>query len=460
MTLPPVLRRTPNPGVAARALALCLLLALSLCLLAPAAAGARRRGHLESQVGEQSATGALGGSNGPPASGGEGSPETGAGTPETGTPGAGGGTPEGGTPEGGTPETGNGAPESGAGTHGSERRERREARRQRRERRQALAQAGCSITLQAPEVAAAGAPLALSGAIGCAEAQAESGQTVTLYQKLVGTPGFQPVATATSEAGGAFHLALAALEGNSVFYALAGDARSARSRVQAAPAITIAAPAAGAVLPSERGHASSATAPPAGGAVTFTGTVSPADAGTTVALQRELGDDRWQRIATGHVQPDGDYSVVHAFGRAGKITLRVLVRSHGRFMTSASAPATYTVSGRRHGSAGSPVPSKTVTYALDLTPPPASAPVGETVTFTGTAVPAQEGQKVELERESLSGVHGFRVIATATVGAGSSFSIAHAFRGVGVALLRIGVPAAAGVQSADGEPFKLEVTPR
>ncbi len=496
MLLPSVWRRTSVCGVAA--------LALGVCLLTPAAAGAHRRASLESAVGEEAAAAALGESS---AAG----------------------------------QSSEAAPPS--------RREEREQRRQARseraeerrqarsntsgERRAGRADLGCAIELQAPHVADAGVALSLAGTLSCAESTAAADQAVSLYRKLARTPGFTLLASAVTEADGAFKFAASQLEGNSVFYATAGAARSARTRVSAAPAVTISAPAAGALLPAGgRGRARSADAPGAD-AVTFSGTLSPATASTNIALEQEFRGGGWHRIAFAHVDEDGSFSIVHSFSRTGQVTLRVLVRSHGRFITSASAPVTYLVTRlvTRHrvrpitiqtspeelaygsslsiagtvagpaeqpltlfaqtkggafeaiatgtssaneysfsamplqstryrvasASASSAVVTVTPTYALTPTPAPASAVVGEALTFTGIVAPAQE-QTVDLERESLSGVHGYHVLASATVSPTGSYSIGYTFPALGQALLRISVRAGTDLGSTASQPFELQVT--
>lgn len=421
MLLHSVLRRAHVPGIAA--------LALGACLLSPAGASAHMRRAVQATVSEEAAAGALA-------------------------------------------EPGSGSPESAESPREARATERREAREQRRkarseraeERREAHAQAGgrrraaradagCTIQLHAPHVASAGVALALAGTLSCGEAQSAAEQTVTLYRKLARTPGFTLLATATTQSDGAFELPATTLEGNSVFYASAGAARSARTRVKAAPALIITAPAPGTPLLAVGGERASSAAAPAAGAITFTGTLSPAAAGTNVQLQRELGGGRWQRVAFGRVQANGDFSIVHSFSRRGEITLRALVRSHGRFITSASAPVTYLLT-RHPGTALASKPSSAVTPA----PSPTSANVGEALTFTGTVAPAQ-GQTVDLERESLSGLHGYHVIASATVSASGSYTIPYTFAAIGPARLRIGVPANAALIAGASEPFELEVTP-
>jgi len=420
MLLHSVWRRTHLPGIAA--------LALGACLLTPAAASARVRPAVESAVSEEAAAGALA--------------ETTSGSPE------GAESPR----------------EARAKARRQAREEKRQARSERAEerreahaqagstRRAARADAGCTIRLRAPHLASAGAPLAIYGTLSCAEGESAAEQTVALYGRLVHTSGFTLAATATTQAGGAFELPTT-LEGDSVFYARAGAARSARTLVKAAPTVVLTAPAAGTPLLVAGARRASSAAAPAAGAVTFTGTLSPAGAGANVQLQRQLRGGGWMRIAFGHVQAGGAFSIAHTFSRPGEVTLRALVRSHGRFVTSASAPVTYLLT-RRLGAPVASKPSSLVTPA----PAPASATAGEALTFTGTVAPA-EGQTVDLERESVSGVHGYHVIASATVSPSGSYAIAHTFTAIGPALLRIGVPADAALLAGASEPFELEVTP-
>jgi len=493
MLLPSVWRRTSVCGITA--------LALGACLLTPAAASAHRRASLEAPVSEEAAAGALNESS-TAASSGEASGET-----------------------------RRQAREERRQARSERSEERRQARSQARsERRAGRADLSCTIELHAPHVASAGAALSLAGTLSCAEAESAADQTVTLYRKLAGTPGFTVLTTATTEADGTFGFAAFQLEGNSVFYASAGAARSVRTRVKAAPTITVSTPVAGTLLPASGGGRARSADAPAADPVAFTGTLSPATAGTNVALEREFRSGGWHRIAFGHVQANGDFSIVHGFSRPGQVTLRVLVRSHGRFMTSASAPVTYLVTRTRirpitiqaspdplafgssvsiagtvtgageqaltlfartkggvfepiaagassenaysfsamplqstryrvaSASGSSTIVTVTPTYAVTPVPAPTSAKTGEALTFTGVVAPAQ-GQAVDLERENLSGLHGYHVIASAPVSSAGSYSIAYTFTTVGEALLRIGVPAGAELDGGASAPFELEVTP-
>lgn len=225
------------------------------------------------------------------------------------------------------------------------RRARHEARRTRREDRGEE----CTADLRATRsIVTAATPLSLLGTVSCPEASNAAGQLVTLFQKVARTPGFNAAATTTTAADGTFQFTPEGLETNSIFYVRAGDARSGRASVKVTPSVTIGTPAAGAQLFIGGTHAAHASADNTS-AVTFTGTVSPADAGATVSLQREYRAGAWHRIGGGsRVGDEGAYSIVHTFSRPGRANIRVVVHSHGLEMTSASAPATYEISrGRR-----------------------------------------------------------------------------------------------------------------
>jgi hypothetical protein len=489
---------------------LAAILLTALFMLLPAAASAHRRARLQAQVSEEAATGALQGST---------SSSTASETPaETG--------------ESSGPSSGEETSESPSRSRKEERRERREERRERRQARaDARADSGCTVELQAPQIVTSEASLTLTGTVSCPEPGAAGEQTVTLYQKLIGTPGYTAAATSTTEADGDFQFPLTGLGLNSAFYVRVGNAKSARIRVQVAPSVTIDSPAVGTPLFTGGGSRAASASTLASSAVTFAGTVSPEDAGATVILERGFTRGGWVSIGAGHVDEEGNYSIVHTFSKPGETNIRVVVRSHRTYMKTASAPVTYLISPRRKSAvtiqpssdplpyggvltlsgtvagpedqsvtlyaqtgtgafapvakatavgsaysfsvsplqstryrvasalASSPVLAETVTFALSGTAAPASATVGETLTFTGSVTPAHEGQQVDLERENLSGLGGYHVIASATTSSSGTYSLAYAFHEIGAALLRIGVPGNTEVATGDGAPFKLAVMP-
>jgi hypothetical protein len=316
-----------------------------LCLLFAAAAGARGVYRLQSSVSEESVTGTLQEAVS--------ESEVPAGSPEE--------------PSG----------ESSSQTRHEERRERREEREKLREERRADRQAvqstgPCTIDLKASKrIATAGTALDLAGTLTCTEPEDVSGQTVTLYQKLARTPGFTEAGTTSTEADGGFELTPPHLEANSIFYVSADGATSARASVKVAPQITIVSPTAGTELFTGTNRALRASAEDAS-AVSFTGTVTAADAGATVSLQREYRQGAWHRIGGGGVvNEEGEYSISHTFLRPGEATVRVVVHSHHLFITSDSAPITYQISRRR---------SRQITIDSSANP----AVYGQQVTISGT----------------------------------------------------------------------------
>ncbi|MGO9489078.1 MAG: hypothetical protein ACLQBB_08655 [Solirubrobacteraceae bacterium] len=156
--------------------------------------------------------------------------------------------------------------------------------------------------------------------------------------------------------------------------------------------------------------------------------------------------------------------------------LTLLARSAGaHFVTVASGtsqaggaysfevtPLRNTVYRVRSASASSSELFVGVTYALALPSAPSAVAVGEQATFSGTVAPAPAGQIVHLEAESGSGtpagIH-YRVLATGSVGQGSSYSIQYAFHRPGSYRVRIAVPPGLEMLGARSEPFELTVTP-
>jgi hypothetical protein len=79
--------------------------------------------------------------------------------------------------------------------------------------------------------------------------------------------------------------------------------------------------------------------------VSFTGTVSPADAGHRILLQRQaaLDGDRWVAVDGGFVRADGSYTIVHRFRVPGDRTLRTLLLPNRRTVRSPSSPISITI---------------------------------------------------------------------------------------------------------------------
>ncbi len=96
-------------------------------------------------------------------------------------------------------------------------------------------------------------------------------------------------------------------------------------------------------------------------------------------------------------------------------------------------------------------------YLLTAEPAPATIAAGARLSFTGTVLAAPAGQPVFLERENGAGPS-FHVIASASVGADSSYSIPYAFGRRTSAVLRIRVPANSVSDGSTSEPFSVGVS--
>jgi hypothetical protein len=200
----------------------------------------------------------------------------------------------------------------------------------------------CSVDLEASaSVISPAAPIGFAGTLSCPEDVSAAGQTVALYQKVVLTSGFSLAASTSTEAGGAFRLALPGPELTSAFYVRCDGAKSAHVKIKVAVQVSIDAPVAGTQLVVGVDHREGSSA--AGGAVTFTGTVSPTDAGATVTLQRKTRSGAWRRMGHGLVDSEGGYSISRSLFRRGEAIIRAVVHSHRLYVKSYSAPITYQI---------------------------------------------------------------------------------------------------------------------
>jgi hypothetical protein len=175
----------------------------------------------------------------------------------------------------------------------------------------------------------AGESATLSGSVSCPSSTEADEQTITVYRHVVGSPGFDAVGSTTPTESGTFSFTTEALASNSVFYAAAGSARSARIPVKVSPLVTIAGPPAATPLAAAGRHDAGSAG--AADTLTFTGNVSPDEEGARVILQREGPNfnESWSKVAVGEVAANGAYSVTHRFTVPGAIDVRVVVRAQG-----------------------------------------------------------------------------------------------------------------------------------
>lgn len=197
----------------------------------------------------------------------------------------------------------------------------------------------CRVSLRvAPRLVTTGETALAYGTATCG-GSAEAGQTVTLYERAAGSPGFTLAGTTTTASQGAYQLTTPALSANSVFYATVGTGQSLRRQVKVAAQVTLAGPPESKTLFAgiHTGRRN---------AVTFTGTVSPDDAGAIAVLQREnaLRGNEWHRIGQTIVNSSGAFALTHVFLVPGASDIRVLIRSNHRNIASPSNVLSYVIS--------------------------------------------------------------------------------------------------------------------
>jgi hypothetical protein len=258
----------------------------------------------------------------------------------------------------------------------------------------------CRIDLNvAPRQITAGDPVLAYGRLVCDRRVKEVGQTVNLLEHSFGTPGYSLVQSTTTGPLGFYEIPLNGVQTNSSFFVRSHGAQSGRRRVRVAAQVTLNGPSEGTQL---------LTGAP--NAVTFTGTVSPADAGVRVILQRQnaLTGNDWRRIGDGTVGAEGAFSITHTFVVPGDANLRVLVRSHGANISSPSDVLTYEISQAQN-------PQLTINASSD--------PIvyGRTVTISGVAAGLASTPVTLFERTASQ--HGFAPVSEVTTNAMGEYTL-------------------------------------
>lgn len=256
----------------------------------------------------------------------------------------------------------------------------------------------CRINIEsiAPRLITAGESAEISGRLACTR-QSSGGQTVELYARPNGSHGFTPVQSTTTEASGAYKFSTTPEQVNTSFFVRALGAQSTTKRLWVAAAVTLTGPPEGTQIET-------------GVPETFSGTVTPADVGARVILQRENAviGDQWHRIDIGHVEAGGAFSIIHTFRVPGDASIRVLVRSDAINVPSASNVLEDEISQTQNPQLTIETTQDPITY-------------GQSVTISGTVAGTPEGQPVTLyARTKLQ--RGFAPVAEAKTGSGGSYS--------------------------------------
>jgi hypothetical protein len=260
----------------------------------------------------------------------------------------------------------------------------------------------CRINIEtiAERQISAGETATVKGLLHCGPKGDAGGQTVELYAHVAGTAGFVPVGSTTTEPDGAYSLTTPAEDANTSFYVRSDGAQSASKRLRVEAQVTLSGPPEGTQI--ETGAPNSET---------FSGTVTPAtDVGARVILQRQnaVNGEEWHRIGVGQVEPGGGYTIKHIFRVPGDASIRVLVRSDGLNVPSASTPLDYEISQAQN-------PSLTIVSSAD--------PIDyeQPVTISGVLAGATTPQTVTLLGRTVH-QQGFAPIAEVSTGAGGAYS--------------------------------------
>jgi hypothetical protein len=259
----------------------------------------------------------------------------------------------------------------------------------------------CRVNIKLmPALVSAGESTEVSGLLSCGRRVNPIGQAVQLYAHVAGTAGFVPVGSTTTQTGGAYSLTSPVENANTSFYVRSLGAQSGRRRLRVEAQVTLTGPPEGTQI--ETGAPNEET---------FSGTVTPAtDVGARVILQRQnaVNGEEWHRIGVGLLEAGGRYTIKHIFRVPGDASIRVLVRSDGLNVPSASTPLDYEISQTQN-------PSLTIVSSAD--------PIGygQPVTISGVLAGATTPQTVTLLGRTVH-QQGFAPIAEASTGAGGAYS--------------------------------------
>lgn len=231
----------------------------------------------------------------------------------------------------------------------------------------------CGVSINVvPRLIESGESVSAFGRLRCANRGGGAGRTVRLLQHTRGTPGFSVVQTTSTDGAGFYELTTGSISANSVFYVRSRGAASGFRAVMVLAHVTLTGPPAGTQLLT--GVASR---------VTFAGSMSPAEVGALVVLQRQnaASGNEWHRIDAGRVGSGGGYSITHTFVVPGDANIRVLVRSQRRNVPSPSEVLNYEISQAQNpqltiqASADPIVCAQTVTLSGVLSAAPTGTPV-------------------------------------------------------------------------------------
>jgi hypothetical protein len=262
----------------------------------------------------------------------------------------------------------------------------------------------CSINISVAErQITAGEQVQVAGQLKCIPVAGGGGQAVTLYEYVAGTAGYVPVQSTTTDTSGFYEFKPPALNANTSFYVRSHGAQSGRKKAHVALQVTLAGPPEGTQI---------VTGAP--NKQTFTGTVSPADVGARVILQRQnaVTGDEWHRIGFGQVvaggPTGGTFTIIHTFRVPGDASIRVLVRSDRINSPSPSNELDYDISQAQN-------PSLTILSSAD------PITYGQSTTISGVLAGTTTSQPVTLLARTVH-QRGFAPIAEVSTDTSGNYS--------------------------------------
>jgi hypothetical protein len=264
----------------------------------------------------------------------------------------------------------------------------------------------CAINIRVAErLITASEQVEVKGRLKCLPPATGGGQAVTLYEHVAGTAGYVPAQSTTTDANGFYKFTPPALNANTSFYVRSHGAQSGHKQARVAVQVTLTGPPEGTQITTGAPNQQ-----------TFSGTVTPADVGARVILQRQnaVSGDEWHRIGIGQVlaggSTGGEYTITHTFRAPGDASIRVLVRSDRLNIPSASTPLEYEISQAQN-------PNLTIASSAD------PIDYGQPVTISGVLAGATASHPVTLWARTVH-QQGFAPVAEAASDAGGNYSFA------------------------------------
>jgi hypothetical protein len=261
-----------------------------------------------------------------------------------------------------------------------------------------------ALTIHAvPNRIIAGEPVLIYGQL---KGASSANQIIRLYHRINPNPQFSLIGTARTDSAGRYEFTRAEgiVDTNRSWYVrgpVFSHSRTVHERVAAL--ISLAANAAS----GDTRHA-----------LTFSGHVTPAHAGSVVVLQEQKGSsDDWATLKRGIVGSGSDYQISYAWRTPGARDVRVLFRRDARNTVAASDPVSVLIEQTQ-------VPDFTINTTDPIVINQAPATISGMLYLPGTTTP-EPSTSVSLFQRDPSSNGGFREVSSTTTGTDGSYRFAN-----------------------------------